>query len=66
MLIGAESGIYYEREAAEEKILSEAERDLMIATRRVAELERQRDRLREIDITLQSLFESLEPPADGQ
>jgi hypothetical protein len=29
MLIGAESGVYYEREAAEEKVLSEAERDLL-------------------------------------
>jgi hypothetical protein len=56
MLIGSESGLYYEREAPEEKLLSAAERELMNATRRVAELERQRDRLREMDVTLKSLY----------
>jgi len=38
MLIGAESGIHNEREAAEEKILSEPERDLTIATRALLSL----------------------------
>jgi hypothetical protein len=66
ILIGSESAIYFEREAADEKILSVAERELMIATRRVAELRRQRETLGEADMTLQSLLESLERHSDSQ
>jgi predicted RNase H-like nuclease (RuvC/YqgF family) len=56
-LIGSESGIYYEREEAEESLLSKVERELMLATRRVAELQRQRDRLQKMDAILKSLFD---------
>ena len=66
MLIGSETAIFFEREAADEKMLSAAECELMIATRRVAELQRQRERLREADMTVQSLLESLERHSDDQ